>query len=410
MLGTVTEAIGEAIGTFGRAVSSTVASAIMPSKNQPLVLLDPFTVVARFAVYSFLEPGTKLSIKDYKITYQPPGVQQKMSRTLINKDSRADFSNLTNPSRNIEIFCDSLNGHYSQDTLGQIQFLFKKCVVGIDKLLKVDDYAKDQVSSILTGFKDKVEALSKVVCEQKTIESLEAETLKGEPYKGFEAYYPSNTMDIWNETRISLIYGALNEAGNLSEEKQMEFALSTTEKILLIIDQEFERKAYQKETPTSKNNLLERGDSRGSLTSVSSFGLNPSSGLNSDTGSNFSTSASSNISNLSDGSRLSTSSRGVKGPGSNTSDGMDEDDEVNDEVNADIGVNAVSLANKANEETSPFTSLPSIYFDDSESERLTEEKKAESDDDFEEAEEIDDTEAEGDTEGEEIIEFDNLKV
>lgn len=120
------------INTFGY----TSVNANINHKKQ---ILDPMTCIMRLALLFFNKDGTKISITNNKIIYQPPNIFQGPFR-WSNGDNRSDLHNLCEPIGNMLLWYNTDNKI--------INGLLKYSLKGLEKLKQ--SYSNDDFSNLVS--------------------------------------------------------------------------------------------------------------------------------------------------------------------------------------------------------------------------------------------------------------------
>ena len=97
-------------------------------KKEKNFILEPLTVIFRLSMLQYKEKGTKLSIRDNSIIYQPPSYDQGLVR-MIEGDCREDLHNLYHPI----LKCIEWYPYESY------QFIYDECITGLTILNSVYD-------------------------------------------------------------------------------------------------------------------------------------------------------------------------------------------------------------------------------------------------------------------------------
>ena len=93
-------------------------------------ILEPFCCLFRIIIFSYKEEGTKISISNNGIIYHEPNPAQGAIR-FINGDAREDLHNL---------YCPILKAiEWYSNTDPNYKYIFKKSIIGIEKLKNVYD-------------------------------------------------------------------------------------------------------------------------------------------------------------------------------------------------------------------------------------------------------------------------------
>lgn len=99
-------------------------------KNDHTKIIDPLTTIIRLALLSFKQPGTKISIGDYKIVFHDPNYIQGAMR-IYNGDNKEDLCYLELP---INIACKKYLDSSSSEYIDGIETIFNLAIKGLDVL------------------------------------------------------------------------------------------------------------------------------------------------------------------------------------------------------------------------------------------------------------------------------------
>ena len=101
----------------------TYIESFIKEKKEKNFILEPLTVIFRLSMLQYKDKGTKISIRDNSIHYQPPSYGQGIIR-MIDGDTREDLHNLYHPI----LKCVEWYPYESY------QFIYNECIKGIDIL------------------------------------------------------------------------------------------------------------------------------------------------------------------------------------------------------------------------------------------------------------------------------------
>lgn len=105
-----------------QSVQSYIES-FMKEKKEKNFILEPLTVIFRLSMLQYKDTGTKISIRDNSIHYQPPYYSQGIIR-MIDGDCREDLHNLYHPI----LKCVEWYPYESY------QFIYDECIKGLNIL------------------------------------------------------------------------------------------------------------------------------------------------------------------------------------------------------------------------------------------------------------------------------------
>jgi hypothetical protein len=169
--------------------------------NHKKQILDPMTCIMRLALLFFNKDGTKISISNNKIIYQPPNIFQGPFR-WSNGDNRSDLHNLCEPIENMLLWYNTDNEIINK--------LLKYALKGLMKLKKSynnDDFS-NLVSHSLTHYMHLIENKIKIKkLKQNNVDELKKELM----INNIEKYDKiSRLKKTWNENEITSVYNLLN--------------------------------------------------------------------------------------------------------------------------------------------------------------------------------------------------------
>jgi len=101
----------------------TYIESFVKDKKEKNFILEPLTVIFRLSMLQYKDKGTKISIRDNSIHYQPPSYGQGIIR-MMDGDTREDLHNLYHPI----LKCVEWYPYESY------QFIYDECIKGIDIL------------------------------------------------------------------------------------------------------------------------------------------------------------------------------------------------------------------------------------------------------------------------------------
>ena len=90
--------------------------------NRKHLILEPLTCVIRIILLQYKEPGTKISILENSISYNPPNLSQGLMRSWYG-DNREDLHNLCSPIHYFKKWYPKENPQYSS--------IYSQCVQGL---------------------------------------------------------------------------------------------------------------------------------------------------------------------------------------------------------------------------------------------------------------------------------------
>jgi hypothetical protein len=172
--------------------------------NHKKQILDPMTCIMRLALLFFNKDGTKISISNNKIIYQPPNIFQGPFR-WSNGDNRSDLHNLCEPIENMLLWYNTDNEIINK--------LLKYALKGLMKLKKSynnDDFS-NLVSHSLTHYMNLIENKIKIKKlkqnKQNNVDELKKELM----INNIEKYDKiSRLKKTWNENEITSVHNLLN--------------------------------------------------------------------------------------------------------------------------------------------------------------------------------------------------------
>ena len=165
-------------------------------------ILEPMTCILRIILLNYKEKGTKISISNNSIQYNPPTMYQGLIRG-INRDKREDLHNLYNPIlKSFEWYpINDKNKHYI--------YFYNKCSQGINILL--DTYEKNTIIYYALQHYNKLinESLSSKVI-------IESSTLNDNDNSCF-----NKIKNIWKSDELNIIYNILIFIENNGPQKEV---------------------------------------------------------------------------------------------------------------------------------------------------------------------------------------------
>jgi hypothetical protein len=169
--------------------------------NHKKQILDPMTCIMRLALLFFNKDGTKISISNNKIIYQPPNIFQGPFR-WSNGDNRSDLHNLCEPIENMLMWYNTDNEIINK--------LLNYALKGLTKLKKSynnDDFS-NLVSHSLTHYMNLIENKTKLKKpKQNNVGELKKELM----INNIEKYDKiSRLKKTWNENEITSVHNLLN--------------------------------------------------------------------------------------------------------------------------------------------------------------------------------------------------------
>lgn len=198
---------------YGSTTVLSVVNNVM--HNEPAKqILDPLSCIIRLALLIFKESGTKISISNNRIYYQPPTILQGTMR-WTNGDNRNDLHNLCNPIEK------SIQWYEPEDN-EDIANIFKYAVQGLDKLKESYIHKDMKVGD------------SNLVCHSIAhYISLINRKLENKKIDKHNEPENSNLKYLWNKTEISIIDNLLELAiEKRDKDEDYKYAINAIEAIL----------------------------------------------------------------------------------------------------------------------------------------------------------------------------------
>jgi hypothetical protein len=192
--------------------------------NNKTDLLDPLSVIVKLFIYSYKTVGTKISIKNNKLSIQEPGFFQSTVRTYMG-DTKNDLNIIFNP---IIFACDL---YLKNKTKEKYKMFFHGCIIAFDKL-KETYVTSDIIYTIFKGVKTNVELF--LNNEDYDIQNVISDINKPSYVIKKQIYY--NINKIWTEERITILFGYLYEIINYKIDAELIYLLNALSVFMDYID------------------------------------------------------------------------------------------------------------------------------------------------------------------------------
>jgi len=197
---------------YGQTVLSVMNNVIKPDPVKQV--MDPMSSIVRLALLIFKETGTKISISNNRIYYQPPTILQGPMRWSYG-DKRNDLHNLCSPIEKAILW-------YEQDDNHDIGNIFQFAVKGLDKL-KESYIQKDpkigESNLVCHSIAHYISLINRKLENRKVEKATELET--------------SSLKYLWNKTEISIINGLITLAiEKRDKEEDYKYLINAVEAIL----------------------------------------------------------------------------------------------------------------------------------------------------------------------------------
>jgi hypothetical protein len=174
--------------------------------------LDPLSVIIRLFIYSFKNIGTKISIKNNKVTIQEQGIFQSSVRTLF-RDSKNDINIMFNP---IIFACDK---YLNSTNKKMYKYIFECAIIGFSKLKET--YVGNEIIYTIDNLKTTIELF--INNDNYEIENI-ISNINSPSYTIKRQIY-SSINEVWTEQRLKILFGYINEIEKYSTEESLRLLL-----------------------------------------------------------------------------------------------------------------------------------------------------------------------------------------
>lgn len=193
---------------------------LYPNKND---ILDPLSIVVKLYILSYKSIGTKISILNNKLELQESGYLQSAIRSL-NRDTKNDLLNLLFPlTYACEVYLgDIYNGRY--------RIIFERALIAFDKLKNV--YQLNEITN-------SIEQLKNIIITFLQNSNFNAKTIIGnwdEPAASLKKGFYKQTNTIWNENRLNVLFGNINEINECSDAINLDILINSFYSYMIFID------------------------------------------------------------------------------------------------------------------------------------------------------------------------------
>ena len=186
-------------------------------------LLDPLTVIIKLFIYSFKNIGTKISIKNNKISIQDNGIFQGTVRKLFN-DNKNDINILFMP---ILFACELyLNNENKQ----KYKYIFENTIIAFNKLKET--YYGNEIIHTIDNLKTNIELF--LQNENYDIKNIISNA--DSPSHNIKQQIFLNINSVWTNERLSILFGYIYEIDNYKTDECLISALHGLDTFIDFID------------------------------------------------------------------------------------------------------------------------------------------------------------------------------
>jgi len=193
---------------------------LYPNKND---ILDPLSIVIKLYILSYKPIGTKISILNNKLELQEAGYLQSTIRS-INRDTKNDLLNLLFP---LTYACEVYLGDIYE---GRYRIIFERSLLAFDKLKNV--YQLNEITN-------SIEQLKNIITTFLDNNNFNPKTIIGnwdEPAANLKKSFYRQTNTIWNENRLNVLFGHINEIKDISDDINLNMLLNSFYSYMIFID------------------------------------------------------------------------------------------------------------------------------------------------------------------------------
>lgn len=175
-------------------------------------LLDPLSVIIKLYIYSYKSVGTKISVKNNRLTIQESGVFQSTVRTLM-RDTKNDLNIIFNP---IIFACDM----YLKDEIKEkYKNFFEGTLLAFNKLKET--YTGTDIVYTIDNLKTNVELF---INNSNYDMQLIISNINDPAYQIKRQIY-ENISKVWSEKRLEILFGYLYELEHYKTDEELNLVL-----------------------------------------------------------------------------------------------------------------------------------------------------------------------------------------
>ena len=194
-----------------------------PTTNKNLIL-EPFCTLVKLILLSYKPNGTKISIYNNSIQFHEPSIIQGFLR-IWTGDCREDLHNLYNPIIKMLEYSDRSNPKHIN--------LFKKCIDGLNIILKVYD-SNTIINHTLLHYINIIEKYVDINVLDNSLKDKNSPLIEG-------------LKIFWNEKEIDLIFNMLEHINDKNDEEKKIY-LKNIEDIITFKEKEVSEYIHKKST------------------------------------------------------------------------------------------------------------------------------------------------------------------
>lgn len=210
--------------------------------NDATKIVEPLSTVIRLAIYSHKPIGTKLSIREFKISYHEPAYLSGVYR-CFNGDNKEDIHYLHHP---IDIACQQLLTKEKIQSCPKINIVFSMAKEGLIKLKKtyenypVIGHCIDHYQFLIDYNMTKIEFLEQ---DKNNLQMLDKYVSKDLSENDSQKYI--KMMDVWKDDEINGVIDLLNRI-TTADDSEKSCYVKALEICLLPIDERVKSKSCVK--------------------------------------------------------------------------------------------------------------------------------------------------------------------
>jgi hypothetical protein len=191
--------------------------------NNKTDLLDPLSVIVKLYIYSYKCIGTKISVKNNRLTIQDTGLFQSTVRTLM-RDTKNDLNIIFNP---IIFACDM---YLKEEYKEKYKSFFEGTLLAFHKLKET--YTGTDIVYTIDNLKTNVELF---INNSNYDMNLIISNINEPSYQIKKQIY-ENISKIWSEKRLEILFGYLYELENYKTEEELNLILFSLSSFMDYID------------------------------------------------------------------------------------------------------------------------------------------------------------------------------
>ena len=185
--------------------------------------IDPLSTIIKLFIYSYKPIGSKISIKNNKITIQESGIFQSTVRTFYG-DTKNDINIMFNP---IIFACDI---YLKNNNKNIYKYIFENSLMAFDKLKET--YVGSEIIYTIDNLKTHVEQF--LTNENYNLSNI-ISNIDTPAYKIKRSIF-DNINNVWSDMRLQILFGYLNEIQNPETDEALNSLLNSLESYMDYID------------------------------------------------------------------------------------------------------------------------------------------------------------------------------